>query len=182
MITFRAIGLTDLIQRTLGLHASFDTMVVAPSLKELYGKIWGSTKIWFSTRSQHKNTGAYMRNLMAGSTRGRIIDSFEIGEGVTSVAGEAIRQGTRGQIGVPVAPYGTFNWAKTKLSLSDTDAWKVAAAVARRGTGKTGPLAARYKSGKPGFQWPEYVVKVKHKSDINEVSKRVEKLFVSYMG
>ena len=122
---------------------------------------------------KHGYKGHYLRGLYSVVTP----DTLQIIEG-NPKGGKEIREG--GRVG---SFYDLYDWAKEKLKLHWSDAAQMADAMVERGMVGLGgsPMIFEYPDGGSKFMFPEWMVRVKHKEDLEKASRTVNSLIVRYL-
>lgn len=122
---------------------------------------------------KHGYTGSYLMGLHSIVTP----DTLKIVEG-NPTGGKEIREGGR-----PGSWTGIFGWAKQKLNVPTGIAAKIARVVTNRGYigGGQSPIRSEYPSGERKFQFPEWIVTIKNKDDIDRAARTVDTLIVKYL-
>jgi len=150
-----------------------------PVLKDLDRKFRATLSMLFKPGGgpgetyKHGHTGRYLLGLYSIVTP----DTLKIIEG-RQTGGQEIREG--GKVGnwADIAI-----WAREKLGLEKSDAEDVADALVKRGYvgGGNSPMRNEYPEGVGKFAFPEWMVKVKHRDDLEKASRSVESLIVRYL-
>ena len=183
--TIRVHGYPSLMQKFVDSHTNFDQKMVRPNLSKLHRKFQSTFNSLFSAGAsagmayRHGDTGKYLSMLRHRLTNS-MLQEIEYGKG-----GKFIREGTSGQANnPPTTPYGAVEWAQRKLGVSKRDAFAVARYIAREGIGKSSksPLRREHPVGQGRFAFPEWMVTMKHKADLEDTARNIGSMFVSYIG
>ena len=152
-----------------------------PALKTLSRKFRKTLTMLFSPvyaapgkKYAHGYTGAYLTNLHNIVTW----DTLKIVEG-RSTGGREIREGGR-----PGSYDAIVEWATNKLKVDKVAARRIARAVTRRGYigGGNSPIKDEYPAGERRFAFPEWIVMVENKRDIDRAAYDIGRLVVRYLS
>lgn len=152
---------------------------VMPAMKELSNQFRKTLTTLFKpgggkgTAYEHGYTGKYLMGLYNVVTG----EGLKIIEG-NPKGGKEIREG-----GKPGSWLDVYLWARRKLQVDAPDAKRIATALQKRGYigGGSSPLKLEYPSGAPKFSFPEWIVTIKNKDDIDKAARSVESLTVRYL-
>ena len=153
---------------------------VMPALKKLDAQFRKTLTMLFKPGGgpgetyAHGYTGSYLRGLHSVVTP----DSLKIVEG-SAKGGREIREG-----GKPGSILGIWAWAMDKLGLPSPAATRLAVIVASRprvGMGNS-PMKKEHPVGQGKFAFPEWIVTVKNREDIERASRTVESMIVRYLN
>ena len=142
--------------------------VIAPTFKEIGDKLTQSISDEFSGELRYRGgmeAGAIGNYKVVG-------DELEIYE--PQEYGKWVRKPSPARYGK--FPMPVVTWAMSKLGVDKQVAYKIAKSIQVRGAGQSerSLIRGKYRSGEPGFDYPEYVVDVKNKYDIVEVVEAME--------
>ena len=152
-----------------------------PALKKLDRKFRDTLTMLFKPGEggpgetyKHGYRGRYLRGLHSMVTP----DTLKIVEGEPT-GGKQIREG--GKVGTY---QGLYDWARKKLGLEWYEAEDFASAMADRGFvgGRNSPMLREYPEGAGVFRFPEWIVKVKNRGDIEDCSRTMETMIVRYLN
>jgi len=183
MITIKTYGFPQLIAKLKRLQGDFDGIAVQPALRELHQKFQNTLQATFGSPGgpgqpyKHMYTGTTMANFThrLGKNYLEEIQSKE-------KPAEWLRSGTAGQAPPVKVPYGVVEWAMRKLAVPENEAWAIARSIAYGGIGQgRSPLVMEYPIGERRFNFPEWMVAVKNKYDLERAARRIGELTVSYL-
>lgn len=160
-------------------HGGLENIGVMPMLKRLDRAFRQTLTALFKpgggpgTEYEHGYTGRYLTNLRSVVTP----TELKIVEGIPT-GGREIRTG-----GPPGSYDEIVRWAREKLGVGDSAAGRIASALEGRGFvgGGDSPIQREYPGGARRFAYPEWIVEVKNKRDIERASRTVETLVVEYL-
>ena len=122
----------------------------------------------------HGYTGSYLRGLHSVVTP----DTLKIIEG-NPKGGREIREG-----GKPGSVQELWTWAMNKLGLPSNEALRLANSVSKQpriGMGNS-PMIQEHPVGQGKFAFPEWIVTVKNRDDLEKASRTVESMLVRYLN
>lgn len=151
-----------------------------PALKKLDKKFRETLTMLFKPETNakgklyaHGDTGNYLTNLHSLVTS----DTLKIVEG-SQKGGRQIMEGGR-----PGSQAEIVAWARRKLGSPPHEAMRIARAVVKRGYvgGGSSPMRLEHPVGAPRFSFPEWIVTIKNKRDIDDAARDAERFIVRYL-
>ena len=140
------------------------------TLTKLFAPTYGGPGVPYA----HGYTGRYLMNLHNIVTW----DTLQIVEGV-STGGREIREG-----GKPGSYNELVQWARDKLRVDKASAKRIATVVTKRGFvgGGKSPMKNEHPVGQGKFLYPEWIVMIKHRRDLQSAVNDIGSLVVRYLN
>jgi len=188
MITFHVTGDRRWSEKTARLSREIDTVAIGPAFRELRYDIDRTLREVFSpsigggskgVQYKHGYTGTYLAGIQHKIQRESYTVYETVGEG-----GPRLRAGSGPAKDKTALSRGVVEWAMSKLGVPLNEAFAIARSVALRGIGWPGgqsPIPAEYPGGERRFAFPEWIVTIKNKSDIEKAAQKIGQLTVSYL-
>jgi hypothetical protein len=163
-------------------HTNWNTQtlnrnVISPALRDIADKIIDTLKDAFNGGVSGSYGSIKYQGGMAGGFSTVDVNSSTIGIAQSQPYEKFIREGTAG-------PYSGFprpvvKWATDKLGVTTQVAFAIAKSVQINGTAKA--FVPLHPAGDRRFEYPEWAVEVKHKTDLDQWAKGVGGAVVKFV-
>lgn len=173
------------IKKTAAVQGNIGDIAVKPAFKELGDKFMDTLRELFGAnigvsrgeRFKHGYTGSYLSGIKSNITK----EELTIAES-NPKGGEQIREGTGPGSGVVQGD--VVKWAMNKLGVSEREAFAIGRSVSKHGIGYVGgdsPLVDEHPAGLGYFAYPEWIVTIKNKTDVEDAAEDMGAFIVSYL-